>query len=149
MSHLPTLILNHGNWHDPSCFHKISTALTSLGYKCILPEKPSTGDLAATKTLADDVQVLRTALQECLDMGEEVVAIAHSAAGNVISSAIEGLSRTARAQAGKPGGVICLAMMTCFITPVGGMFPTVTPYRGVEFDITVSPLSFPNQYSTV
>lgn len=48
-----------------------------------------------------------------------MVVVAHSYGGVVASSAVEGLSKAARAQAGKPGGVIKVVYLAAFALDKG------------------------------
>ena len=120
MSSHPTLVFVHGGWHSPACFSKVTASLATYGYSCHVPELPSTGALASTKTGEDDSLMIRKVVQECADSGEDVVMIAHSNGGISACNALEGLCKADREIEGKHGGVVCIAMIAAFIPPVQG-----------------------------
>ena len=120
MSPHPTLVFVHGGWHNPACFSNVTASLATYGYRCHVPELPSTGALASTKTGEDDSITIRKVVQECADKGEDIITIAHSNGGLSACGALEGLSKADRGTEGKDGGVVCIAMIAAFIPPVQG-----------------------------
>ncbi|KAK2675004.1 Alpha/beta hydrolase fold-1 [Fusarium oxysporum f. sp. vasinfectum] len=81
MSEKPVLLFVHGAWHPPKCYDAIKTALTNLGYECVIPKLPSVGSESHGVTWeADKAKIIETA-EPFFNQGREVVLIAHSYGG--------------------------------------------------------------------
>jgi pimeloyl-ACP methyl ester carboxylesterase len=93
MSNLPTLVLVHGSWHQPSCYNPITKILKERhALKCISVALPSTtGNPDAG--LKDDIDATQEAISSEVNQGNDVVIIAHSYGGLVGSSAIKGFAQ--------------------------------------------------------
>lgn len=110
----PTFIFSLGAWVVPAVFDATRSRLEALGFPSDCPAHPSIGAEPPTKTLADDVSSLRGVLSAFSDEGRDLVVVAHSYGGVVASSAVEGLSKAVRTQAGKPGGVVKVIYLAAF-----------------------------------
>ncbi|KAJ5729618.1 alpha/beta-hydrolase [Penicillium malachiteum] len=92
MSQLPTLVLVHGSWHQPSCYDKITKLLQEqYKLKCVCPSLPSTRDNPAA-TFKDDLDATQKAIADEVNQGRDVIVVAHSYGGIVGSSAIKGFA---------------------------------------------------------
>lgn len=115
----PIFVFSLGAWVVPAVFDATRSRLEALGFPSHCPAHPSIGAEPPTKTLADDVSSLQGVLSAFADEGRDLVVVAHSYGGVVASSAVEGLSKAARAQAGKPGGVIKVVYLAAFALDKG------------------------------
>lgn len=115
----PTFIFALGAWVVPAVFDATRSRLKALGFPSDCPAHPSIGAEPPTKTLADDVSSLRGVLSAFADEGRDLVIVAHSYGGVVASSAVEGLSKSTRMQAGKAGGVVKVVYLAAFALDKG------------------------------
>ncbi|CAI7574400.1 unnamed protein product [Penicillium pancosmium] len=99
-----TFVFSLGAWVVPSVFDATRSYLESLGFSSACPAHPSIGAEPPSMTLEDDTESLRSVLTAYVDEGRDVIVVAHSYGGVVASSAVEGLSKTARTEAGMLGG---------------------------------------------
>lgn len=115
----PTFVFSLGAWVVPAVFDTTRSRLETLGFPSECPAHPSIGAEPPTKTLADDISSLRGVLNALANEGRDLVVVAHSYGGVVASSAVEGLSKTARMQAGKPGGIVKIVYLAAFALDKG------------------------------
>ncbi|GAD95059.1 acetylxylan esterase precursor, putative [Paecilomyces variotii No. 5] len=98
----PTIILVHGAFHDSKGFEPLAQCIGDAGYNCIYAlDMPGLG---STASLADDAQVIRTAILEVLEGGNDCVVVGHSYGGIAANQAVEGLAKKQRGDNG-PGVV--------------------------------------------
>ena len=117
----PTLVIVHGGWHDPSCFDLVRKPLESEGFKCHVPALPSIGELAASKTASDDVDLVHATIEGCLSQGEDVVVIGHSNGGLKANGALKGLvGHNSLSKEGR-GNVRGLALIAALLPPVANI----------------------------
>lgn len=140
MSPLPTLVIAHGGWHDPTCFSKVREQLESVGYKVHIPDQPSIGELARVKTSHDTGAAIGAVIEECADRGEDIISIGHSSGGLYCCDGCRGLIKAQRQSEGKPGGVIAIGMIAAFIPPAfgKGAFSKITGFNTSWWDVDVS-----------
>lgn len=139
----PTFVFSLGAWVVPAVFDATCSRLDALGFPSLCPAHPSIGAEPPSKTLSDDVTSLRDVLVKLADEGRGLVIVAHSYGGVVASSAIEGLSKAARAQDGKPGGVVKVVYLAAFALDKGqsllGMLGgNYLPWMKVEVGLSTS-----------
>jgi pimeloyl-ACP methyl ester carboxylesterase len=115
----PTFVFFPGAWHSTNFFDKIISRLKQLGYRCVAVHLPSVGRVPPTKDLEEDIKIIRDTVLRELEAGRDVVTNAHSWSGIPMSSALHGLGKNARQQAGLPGGVTKLTYVTAFLVPEG------------------------------
>ena len=104
-------------WDRGGKFLQVSVirGLEDLGYEAVCPRLLTcNNDVPPTKTLGDDVALIRKTAQSLLDDGKTVIAVMHSYGGVVGTDALHGLA------------IKHLIYMTAFIPPSGsslaGMF---------------------------
>ncbi|CAI7665833.1 unnamed protein product [Penicillium manginii] len=114
----PTFVFSLGAWVVPSVFDATRSHLESLGFSTACPAHPSIGAEPPSMTLEDDVQSLRGVLTAYVDEGRDVIVVAHSYGGVVASSAVEGLTKTART-ADESGGVTKVIYLAAFALDKG------------------------------
>ncbi|KAL2062323.1 hypothetical protein VTL71DRAFT_6589 [Oculimacula yallundae] len=115
MSTKPTLVLVHGAFHGPECFHLIQPKLEALGFPVVAVALVTAGRTNPTATYRDDVTAIHEILLPILDEGKEVVMVAHSWGGVPGAASIEGHSTQDRKARGLEGGVISLLMIACAV----------------------------------
>ncbi|RAH69446.1 alpha/beta hydrolase [Aspergillus aculeatinus CBS 121060] len=135
----PVIVFSLGAWITPPFFHALRAQLQDLGFASKCPAHPSIGAEPPSKTLSDDVASLRRLLTNLADGENEIVVVAHSYDGVVASNAVDGLSKTTRAQSGQAGGVVQVIYLAAFaldrgqslLEMLGGSF---LPWMQVEGD---------------
>ncbi|KAE8375395.1 Alpha/beta hydrolase fold-1 [Aspergillus bertholletiae] len=127
----PTLLLVPGSFHAPTSLIHLQAALESAGYPTQTIAHPTNGAEPPTKTLTDDTTNLRRTLSRLIEQeGKDVVLVAHSYGGLVISNAAQGLGRNRRAAQGLSGGIVLMVYMTAFLVPSGkSLFGVLGQYR--------------------
>lgn len=115
----PTFVFALGAWMGPAFFDDTRSRLEALGFRSECPPHPSIGAEPPTKILADDVASLRSLLAARADEGRDLIVVGHSYGGVVVSAAVEGLAKSARAQAGKPGGIVKVVYLSAFALDKG------------------------------
>ena len=119
----PTLVLVHGSWHCPEHFGPLVADLENRGYKCIGVALPSTqAPEKSAATLIDDTAAVRNTVLHELDLGNNVVAIAHSYGGCPTNNSLHGLSAKDRAAAGFSTSVLAMAFIAAIPIPKGVSF---------------------------
>lgn len=115
----PTFVFSLGAWVPPAVFDETRSHLESLGFPSECPAHPSIGAQPPSKTLEDDVASLQAVLTTLTDEGRDLVVVSHSYGGVVASCAVEGLSKAARSESGKPGGVVKVVYLAAFALDKG------------------------------
>lgn len=121
----PTIVLVQGSFQTPGVYRPFAKTIESHGFPVIQPALPSlTGQDEpgfASKTLADDAQVVETAVRHVVqDEEKTVIMVLHSYGGLVGTEAVpEELTREKRRQQGLPGGVAHLFYSAAFVLPKG------------------------------
>lgn len=126
----PVIILVHGGWHRPIHYLNVIEGLRELGYTVEAPALPTTGPCGLSDeelckvTLDDDVRAVRETMEPYLEQGLEVVMLAHSYGGIVITSTMHGFTLRDRAAQGLAGGVKTAVYMAA-LAPLGPGFDTL------------------------
>jgi pimeloyl-ACP methyl ester carboxylesterase len=119
MTTKPVLIFIPGAWHTPEFFSEVFSKLEPLGYKCIGYSLFAVGHEPAVKDLQPDIDAVHKLVSDESDAGNDVVIVAHSWGGIMVSGALDGLSKIERQKEGKKGGVVRIAYMTSFVLTEG------------------------------
>ncbi|KAI9730000.1 MAG: hypothetical protein M1834_006198 [Cirrosporium novae-zelandiae] len=130
----PTLVFVHGAWHGPDCFQTVVDSLKACGYPTKSLTLPSSGAEPPLKSTEKDIKVIRDAIEESINNGEDVVVIVHSYGGIPSSDACKGLGKTEK----KPG-VVRLVYVSAFLLPEGvclldAMGGTPLPWLDIQGD---------------
>ena len=143
MTSKPVLIFTPGAWHTPEFFSEIILKLEPLGYKCIGYPLLAVGHEPAVKDLQPDSEAIHKLVSDQADAGNDVVIVAHSWSGIIVSGALDGLGKAEREKAGKKGGVLRIAYIASFV-PAEGV-SLITAFGGTPPDwyvVEVRPISF-------
>ncbi|ROW07985.1 hypothetical protein VMCG_03590 [Cytospora schulzeri] len=111
MSDKPTFVFVPGAWHAANTWNKVTSLLSSQGYKSITVTLPSTtGD--PNSTFYDDVQAVRTPILSVTYEGRNVIVVVHSYGGHVGESALKDIPTTKNPSPDATHGkVVGIAMM--------------------------------------
>ncbi|KAF2104426.1 alpha/beta-hydrolase [Rhizodiscina lignyota] len=120
----PVLVFIPGAWHTPKCFKEVINILVAQGFECDAVSLPSVGAEARgeepVKNWDPDVEAIRSTITSYLNLGKDVVPIAHSYGGTCASQAVMGLSPKDRAKEGKEGSVRRMIYISALLLKVGG-----------------------------
>lgn len=108
----PTIILVPGAWHRPQHLYKVIDGLDKAGYESEGVALVSVDASPPTTSWDKDAQAVREVILKHLDAGKDVIVIAHSYGGFVMSEAVKGLGKKARQEGeGSKSGVLRLIYM--------------------------------------
>ncbi|KAK2739967.1 hypothetical protein FQN57_006286 [Myotisia sp. PD_48] len=111
-----SILLIHGAWHTPKFYEAFVHTLEARGHQVHCPHLPTcNGDLPPTKSLEDDVALIREIATKLADDGQEIDVIMHSYGGIAGTDALCGLGVEERARRGDRGGVKRLIYLTAFV----------------------------------
>lgn len=113
----PSLVFAAGAWYPQTIFDPIIEKLAD--YRSHSVAFPSVHEASSVTDLQPDIDAVRSLVQREADDGNDIVVIAHSWAGLPVSSALDGLSKTEREQAGNTGGVVKLVFIAAFLPSIG------------------------------
>ncbi|KAJ6594115.1 Alpha/beta hydrolase fold-1 [Mycena capillaripes] len=116
----PTLVLVPGVLHTTVHTQILVQSLHAKGYPTEVISHPTIGPLAATAPANADAVNLRQVLEELVsNQQKDVILFCHSYGGIPGSQGVNGLERSARAKAGKKGGIIKLVYLTAILPREG------------------------------
>ena len=115
----PSLVVVPGAWHHPDAYETFVSHLVKAGFPTVVTKLPScdTQQPESTSCLTDAEAVSKQILALIDTDGKDVVVVCHSYGGIPAASAASGLSKRARTNEGKNGGVIGLVYITAFVVP--------------------------------
>ncbi|KAL9051755.1 MAG: hypothetical protein Q9162_005807 [Coniocarpon cinnabarinum] len=101
----------------------VEPLLRKAGYETVIAEHAATGapnrSPPESSSMKDDITAIRQTVEKHVDQGRDVVMVLHSSGGFLGSEAIEILSKSSRAMAGKAGGVVHIIFVTAATVPEG------------------------------
>ncbi|KAI3322979.1 alpha/beta-hydrolase [Xylariaceae sp. AK1471] len=116
----PTLLIVHGGWHVPESYGKLTSALREAGFEVHIPRHLSMNQTRPPNAdLESDSGLIRSYATSLIEAGRTVAVLMHSYGGQCGTNALYGLSKTARAAKGLPGGISHLIYMAAFALPEG------------------------------
>ncbi|KAF2966766.1 hypothetical protein GQX73_g6790 [Xylaria multiplex] len=141
---LPIIFFIPGAWHGPWVFDDVRSILSARGFGTEASSLTTVGSIDPRIGVLSDAAKIRSALIKIIDSGRELVLIAHSYGGLVVSNAVDGLGLRQRISKGLNGGVITILYLAAFAIPsktsllaaVGGSY---LPWWGVSGDGFVTP----------
>ncbi|KAL7950100.1 Alpha/beta hydrolase fold-1 [Trichoderma barbatum] len=129
----PVILLAHGAWHSPIHYREFLDALEAAGYETVAPELVSSSDNPPPKPTEADIELIAGKARELADQGREVVAVAHSYGGVVVTEALSGLGVRERKAKGLPGGVKRIVYVAAFILEKGKSLEDNGPVEVVKW----------------
>ena len=116
----PTLVFVPGAFHTPSHFAPLIELLQKSSYPSLAVSLPSIGAQAATGTLADDTQAIRSVLESLIEEeGKDVIIAAHSYGGVPACQSVSGLEKSKRADKREKGGIIHVLFIAALLVEEG------------------------------
>jgi hypothetical protein len=115
----PVFVLLHGAWHTPRCWSRLVSKLDQAGYESVAPVLSSSGSSPPTPGFDEDVDTIRGAISDLIEMQRDVVVVMHSFSGMTGGTALDGLDKESRVSKNLSGGVIRLIYVVAFIVPEG------------------------------
>jgi pimeloyl-ACP methyl ester carboxylesterase len=115
----PVIVLVPGAWHRPQHLHKVIDGLEKSGYEAYGVALVSVDSKPPVTSWDKDAEAVREVIVRNLDADKDVIVIAHSYGGMVMSEAVKGLGKKAREEQGLKAGVLRLIYM-CAIAPRKG-----------------------------
>jgi pimeloyl-ACP methyl ester carboxylesterase len=118
---MPTILIVPGLWEGPESFAPLISSLEQAGFPVVATALLSTGSKwPACPSMQDDINAIHARLQDTVEAAgaKGVIVVMHSAGGFIGSSAMRGLTRRARATAGKAGGIDKLVFLAAGLAPL-------------------------------
>lgn len=103
----------------PEFFSEVFSKLEPLEYKSIGYSLLAVGHEPAVKDLQPDIDAIHKLISDEADAGNDVVMVAHSWSGIIVSGALDGLGKAERSKESKEGGVVRIAYMSAFVPAEG------------------------------
>lgn len=122
ISDLPLIVLIHGAWNRPGCFHKLQPLLENEGYEVLCPALITSSGTRENSQAShlDDKVLLQKLLLPRFDEGREAIVVGHSYGGVSAVACSEGQTVEERAALGKKGGIRALVFLAALVPPVRG-----------------------------
>jgi alpha-beta hydrolase superfamily lysophospholipase len=144
----PSILLVPGSFALPEFYDPVFDIVRSKGYDIKGLHKPSVGLSAGQPrpgplpTMYDDAAHIAKEVEKLVDEGKDVILVPHSYGGVPASQSTKGLSKAERQQAGKPGGIVNIAYLTCLVPAIGqtakDVLATVDPGTQIQLTVKVS-----------
>ncbi|KIW65443.1 hypothetical protein PV04_07702 [Phialophora macrospora] len=141
----PSILLIPGSFALPEFYEPVFELVRAKGYDIQGLHKPTVG-LSARQprpgplpTMYDDAAYIAGEAEKLADEGKDVILVPHSYGGVPASQSTKGLSKKERQEAGKPGGIVSIAYLTC-LTPAPGqsakdVLATVPPENQINLTV--------------
>ena len=116
-----TIVLVTGAWHPSSAYKSLISDLVNAGYPVLVTSLPSLNpkDPSVCDCSSDASSVRQQFLPAIEEEGKDVILLCHSYGGIPGGGAAHSLSKSARMQQGKKGGVVGLIYISAFVVPEG------------------------------
>ncbi len=144
----PSILLIPGSFAVPQFYDSVFDIVSKKGYNIRGLHLPSVGLSAgqprpgSPPTMYDDATYIARETQKLVDEGDDVILVCHSYGAVPASQSTAGLSKGERQQAGKPGGIVNLAYMTCLVPALGqtakDVLAAIPPEAQVGLTVDVS-----------
>jgi pimeloyl-ACP methyl ester carboxylesterase len=119
----PSILIIPGSFSYAELYDTLVDALAQRGYDVRALDLPSVlrpGAVARPPaTMYDDAAHIARETERLADEGRDVILVPHSYGGVPTSESVRGLAKQERRTAGKAGGLVRVAYMTCLVGVVG------------------------------
>ena len=115
----PTVVIVPGGWHSSVAYEGLASCFQKAGYPTAIAKLPSLNpqDPSVCDCRSDAASVRQQLLPLLEDDGKDIIILCHSYGGIPAGGAAYGLSKSARMNQGKSGGVLGLIYVTAFVVP--------------------------------
>ena len=138
----PIIVFVPGFWEGPTVYDHVASKLKEAGYVTITASLASTGSLPPNvRTYSDDIRAVKDKIEEAVDQDRTVILVMHSAGGFTGSHAAKGLSRLARSQSGKRGGIVNMVFLAGGIFPEGRKHESQLPCFDYQVSVSIALLA--------
>lgn len=114
----PAIVIVPGAWHKPQHYQYVIDGLQNLGYEAEGVDLPSIDSNPPHSTWQQDADEVRRVIMRHLDIGRDVIAVAHSFGGVSMSEAVKNLGKENRKKQGLESSVLHLVYMCAFYLKV-------------------------------
>ncbi|KAF7365153.1 AB hydrolase-1 domain-containing protein [Mycena venus] len=129
----PTFVVVTGVAHTPAHTQSLVESLNTKGYFTEPVAHPTIGPLAASAPPNADAANLRKILENLIiNQQKDVVLLCHAYGGMVGSQSVNGLERSARAKAGRKGGIVKVVFITALLPQEGESMLQIFGETGME-----------------
>ncbi|KAJ5690184.1 alpha/beta-hydrolase [Penicillium macrosclerotiorum] len=115
----PVIVIIPGAWHRPKHYQYLIDGLIAAGYEAVGVTLPSVDSSPPHPSWDQDAEEIRRVILQYLDLGKDVITIAHSFGGVAMSEAVKGLGKQDREEEGLKGAVLQLVYMCAMALPQG------------------------------
>ncbi|OJD22539.1 hypothetical protein ACJ73_06110 [Blastomyces percursus] len=126
----PTIVFIPGGFHTPAIFDAVFPFLHAAGYPTIAVYLASVGVSPGIPDLKPDAEAVKTVVGGLVELGREVLVVAHSYGGVPSSQALEGLGKKERHAQGRAGGVVGMLFIAAHLPTKG--YPIPDLYHDVD-----------------
>ena len=144
MATKPTFVLVPGNFLPPAYYADVAKLLESHSFPTKLVTLVSTGSKEPLTSNKPDIAAIRKVVEDLINIGREVIIVAHSYAGVPTCEATKGLAKQERLGQGKPGGgVVKLVFVAAWVLQEEESPPIIVERHGingswVRFDVSIA-----------
>jgi alpha-beta hydrolase superfamily lysophospholipase len=139
----PTFVLVPGVAHTPVHTRILAESLNARGYQTEAISHPTIGPLAGTAPPNADAANLRRTLEQLVQSQQkDVILLCHAYGGMVGSQCVNGLERSARAKAGRQGGIVKVIFLSALLPQEGESMlqifgeVEITPRPWMDMDVS-------------
>lgn len=143
----PSILFIPGSFGLPEFYDPVFDLVRAKGYEIRGLHKPSVGLSAGQPrpgvpaTMYDDAAHIAGEAEKLVDAGKDVILVPHSYGGVPTTQSTKGLSKEERQKEGKPGGIVCIAYMTCLVPALDqtakDVLATVDPSTQINLTVKV------------
>ena len=144
MATKPTFVFVTGNFLPPAYYAAVARLLEFHLFPTKLVTLVSTGSKEPLTSNEPDIAAIKKVVEDLVNIGKEVIIVAHSYAGVPTCEAVKGLAKQERLSQGKPGGgVVKLVFVAAWILQEGESPPAIIERHGinsswVRFDVSIA-----------
>lgn len=121
----PVIVIVPGAWHRPQHYKYIIEGLQKFHYEAVGVTLPTVDSNPPLTSWDKDAEAVRTEILKHLDAGKDIIVIAHSYGGLVMSEAVRGLGKKAREEQGLKTSVLRLIYMCAIASQEGKTFQEI------------------------
>jgi hypothetical protein len=133
----PEILFCHGSWTFNLPYEKFQDYLTTEGYTIHTPKLQAYRLLNHPDPAGEDVKLMTELAVDLIGNDKEIIAMAHSNGGVILSEALAGLGVETRKAQGLKGGVKCMIYIASFFLDIGLSIEDLVPIDTVPMEYKV------------